>query len=80
MAKAIKGHYKANTKQRCPMLNIDHKKGYVQGWLSVTHNLRVTERRRDIGVPKKGVARGIHKLGIPQSYLNKLVTKQQFCD
>ena len=44
MAKAIKGHYKANTKQRCPMLNIDHKKGYVQGWLSVAHNLRVTEK------------------------------------
>ena len=26
------------------MLNIDHKKGYVQGWLSVAHNLRVTEK------------------------------------
>ena len=52
------------------MLNIDHKKGYVQGWLSVALNLRVTERRRDIGVPKKGVARGIPNLGIPLKLIN----------
>ncbi len=32
MGKMIKSHYKANTRQRCPMLDIDHKKGYVQGW------------------------------------------------
>lgn len=60
------------------MLNIDHKKGYVQGWLSVAHNLRVTERRRDIGVPKKGVARGIPNLGIPLLFLSKNQKKGGF--